>query len=253
MTTTKGRMRFIQLPADWIFNPLLLKAPPAARLLFFSLWTIAQGQGGTTTLSFEQAQHAVPGLSKTKVWLDALVDVGLLRESSVAGVWAFCDPATWNLPSVSGRSVGVLPPDCERSVDDPQNNRFAGQRVNNSDEKPRVRAREEREKEREREPNPFGVGSVLSRSRPARDERGLPSTPVRMRRALQPGDPGFADDDEGDTMSADEAKEKIRQTILRGQENNSGSRGNSIRFSKYDPNRPITPIQSAVSKSGAAE
>lgn len=224
------------VPLSAIQDDDLLRVPPAARWLFFGMVFVAAAQRSNGRVGARQATSCVPGVSRVGTLLRQLCDAELLTFEHAEDAYYINDVEKWGLPGP--KPVATVSQPRQNSVS--TGRKAAGHSVasGNVDEPSRPQRKKETEKERENVPIPSGIGSERSPSRAA--PRSAESA------AQHAPDRDVPAGDDGRRLSRQEIIAKARSEIQKGRAKNPGATGRDTSFSKYDPDRPMTPINSAI-------
>lgn len=262
---------WIKLPAQWEMDPAVVGLPDGAKILFLRIVQHCNLSGNKGVLTDSQLDAFAE--DKRRGWeaLDRLKISGALvplpakyplipgkinnnyplipddhplmtddhqptpDDHALTTRWVLANSQKWLLPGNSNGSIS------------------AGQNTNRAPKslpaKSPARAGAEGMKEGRREEDRTPSGSVRSSSAPA--------APRSARGAAQPAqdqkNSAVANGEKSGTLSRADAIALARSEISKGRAKNSAATGIDTKFSKYDPNRPITPIRSANLFGGADE
>lgn len=232
---TKAQAWF-RLAQSFYQDDQLLQVPVQARWLFLSMVGLSHATQSHGKITPRQCQTLAAGMSKVSRSLVQLRDAELIMYDQGEDAYWICDGQRWDLHVTSAGQAEGIPV-----------SKHAGQRQ----EKPvktepavsRAPAHVKKERNVEREEGRTPSGSV----RPSSAQAAPRVAGGATQPAPEPEVPA-----EG-TMTGAEARAAIRATLNRAKQTVPGSTGRDTKFSKYDPNRPMTPISSAMASGLAME
>jgi hypothetical protein len=235
-----GIQSWFRLPYNWDMDETLIGVPEGTKLLFAKIIEFCHSMGSDGTLTIAQLKSLSERYTRGKQSVDRLLASGALLVNSPLspGGWSVSSPAQ----SVSiANAVRWLPVNnASKSIPPVQNHNRAPKEP---DSVPRGGARVKKEREIEREEERTPSGSVRSSSAPAapRVAGGAtqPSLEDQEKSGVAPGK-------NGGTLSRSAAIALAKENIAKGRKNNPAATGIDTKFSRYDPDRPITPITSAM-------
>lgn len=253
---------WIKLPAQWEMDETIVGLPDGAKILFLRIVQHCNLSGNKGVLTDSQLEGFAE--DKRRGWeaLDRLKVSGALvplpskvplipgkinnnyrqipddlplmtddhgltpDDHALTTRWVLANSQKWLLPSNTNGSIPA-----GQSKSRTQNSLPA-----NSPTRARAEGMKEGRREEDRTPS----GSVRSSSAPA--------APRSAGGAAQPAqdqkNPLSSNGEKSGTLSRAEAIALARDEIRKGRAKNSAATGIDTKFSKYDPNRPITPINS---------
>lgn len=227
---------WFRLPINWDMDEDLIGLPEGAKLVFLKIVEFCHTMQSDGTLTTAQLHSVSSRSARGKQSVDRLLAAGALVLDSAK---------TGGRQTVSIRNAARWLPgnNQEKPISAGHKAKPPASPVNNV---PRGGARVKRERETEREEERTPSGSVRSSSAQA--------APRVAGGATQPApDPEVPEVPATGTLSRAEALASIRQTLNHAKQNVPGSTGRDTKFSKYDPNRPMTPINSAMASGWTGE
>jgi len=268
--------RGLFLPFVATQDPKLTEVPPAARYLFIAIIALAVETNSGGRITRKQAAWCGAGILHLKRHLDQLCAAELLRYDEALDEYIVVDPRKWCIPGRNwsvGRDLTPTQPRPKRGStvtekrpnsdltptqlrpdldltptqlrpDLPKSNGVSAGQNGHSPEPPRARTQPP--------PRPrAGAFEVPSSSRTdgtpkvGRDAPRSGGGAARPARKTNP-EPAPEMPPEGVTLPGVEARALMRAELKRGRANNPAATGIDTKFSKYDPDRPIEPITSAM-------
>lgn len=220
---------WFRLPINWDSDEDLIELPATALVLFVKVVEFCHTMQSDGSLTYSQLQSLSSSLSRGRQSVDRLLASGALVADS---------PLSHGRIPVRIRNAARWLP-----AVNPPKTISAGQSKNDQRKEvkpePRGGARVKRERETEREEGRTPSGSVRPSSAQA--------APRVAGGATQPAPtPESPEVPTVGTMSGAEARAAIRAQLTKAKQTVPGSTGRDTKFSKYDPDRPITPINSAM-------
>jgi hypothetical protein len=231
--------QFQKLPVAWEHDSQIMTLSPQAELLFLRMISLCNSVQSYGRLSAAQVRLCARGLRNLRSACAELVSAELLSANTDLTEYHVNERTRWFLDEPMP-NVSTYKPEAKT----------AGQKASapksTDNGLPRGGARVKREREIEREEGRTPSGSVRPSSAQA--------APRGTGGATQPApNPEVPEVPEVGTMSGAEARAAIRETLNKAKQSVSGSTGKDTKFSKYDPDRPITPINSAMASGWTAE
>jgi hypothetical protein len=237
---TEAGPSWFALPCQFSQDAELMLVSVPAQMLFLRILGLCSGLQTQGRINAAQVQTLCSGMSRPKQYLDELVSKALLTPDSTGAVlvqeYVVSNAAHWL--RLDNRRPS-LPPG--------QNKNAAPKKADSGPRAPvHVGAPVKKEREIEREEGRTPSGSVRPSSAQA--------APRGSGGAAQPApNPEVPEVPAEGTMTGAEARASIRATLDRAKKTVPGSTGKDTKFSKYDPDRPITPIRSAMASGWDAE
>lgn len=231
--------QFQKLPLAWECDGQILMLSPQAELLFLRMLSLTNSVQSYGRLSAAQVQLCARGMRSLSKACAELVQAELISHDVQLAEYHVNDRTKWFLDQPKDNVSGYKP-----------EAKTAAQKVSappvRDNAVPRGGARVKREREIEREEGRTPPGSVRPSSAQA--------APRVAGGATQPApDPEVPEVPATGTLSRAEALASIRQTLNQAKQTVPGSTGRDTKFSKYDPNRPMTPINSAMASGWTGE
>lgn len=218
----------------------LLQVPVQARWLFLSMVGLSHAVKSHGKITPRQCLTLAAGMSKVSRSLVQLRDAELITYDQGEDAYWICDGQRWDLVVPGDGPLRDPAGTGGGQAADIRPRKAAGQKtqrpVKTEPAGSRARAHVEKERQKEREEERTPSGSVRSSSAQA--------APRVAGGATQPAP--VAEVPQGGTMAGAEARNAIRETLNKAKQTVPGSTGRDTNFSKYNPDRPITPINSAV-------
>lgn len=249
-----GGLTWFRVPHTWEVDEALIGLTDTSKLLFLRILGFSDSIGSDGVLTGAQLLHLTAKGARGRQAVERLLCSGAL--SVVGPLLPGCPSDATPMSVRCGAVVDSLFAGCGSVVISslarwlPVVNQpatiSAGQNKNRAPKKadvePRAGARQEIEREREREEGRTPSGSVRPSSAPAAPRvAGGATQPALEDQEMS----GVAPEENLGTLSRSESLALARANIVKGQKNNPASKGISTQFSRYDPNRPIVPINSA--------
>jgi hypothetical protein len=231
--------QFQMLPVAWEYDSQIMQVSAQAELLFLRMISLCNSVQSYGRLSAAQVQSCARGMRNLRSACAELVLAELVSANADSTEYHINERTRWYLdepnPNVSAHKPEAKPAGQKHIAPKTRDNVV-----------PRGGARVKRDREIDREEEQTPSGSVRSSSAQA--------APRVAGGATQPApNPEVPEVPAAGTISGAEARAAIRATLNKAKQTVPGSTGKDTKFSKYDPDRPITPITSAMASGLAAE
>lgn len=238
-TRIRQSTQFQKMPMAWEYDGQIMQLSAQAELLFLRMISLCNSVQSYGRLSAAQVQSCARGMRNLRSACAELVSEELVSVNATSTEYHITEPLRWFLaepnPNVSPHKPGVKSPGQKASAPKTREN-----------DVPRGGAREKREREIDREEGRTPSGSV----RPSSAQAAPRGSGGAAQPALNPEVPEVP---AAGTMSGAEARNAIRAQLNKAKQTVPGSTGRDTKFSKYDPDRPTTPINSAMAAGWDAE
>jgi len=240
------------MPLAFARDPKLLTVPPVTRYLFLELVALSLETSSCGRVDAVQLSSCGHGMRGLRQHCGLLMDALLLSYDQEEDAYYILDGAKW----LEQRPQDDPKATVRRPQDDPKatstKSVSAGQNVNRSQKEPksepRVGARVEQTDRPEEGRTPSG--SVRPSSAQAAPRVAGGAAQPALENLEDPVDPIMVD---GRRLRGSELIAYAKAEVEKGRAKNKSATGIDTKFSKYDPDRPIVPITSALRMNGNEE
>jgi hypothetical protein len=251
---TNGGQSWYRIPHNWELDDTLVGLPDTAQLLFLKIIGLCDATGSEGVVTGAQLLHLTAKGARGRRAVERLLCSGALSvvgplspgcPSDATPMSVRCSSVVTSVLAGCG-SVVISMPARWLSVANQPAPISAGQNKNRAPKKPpHAGGRLETDRQTDREEGRTPSGSVRPSSAPAAPRVAGGATQPALKDQEQEGVAPEGNGDRVDRSGRAAAIAFARSEVERGRKNNPAATGIDTKFSRYDPDRPIVPINSA--------